>query len=112
MFGEDCIVGEAYGEGRWLSKNGSHDMQTRPATALILVSREGESYVAQVKVKRKVGAIWVVGWSTLRGVQSEAFRFSRSEDLRLNLGTILSTEYYFTSLFGPIVPSYVSYGTS
>ena len=48
MFGEDCIVGEAYGERRRLSENGSHDMQTRIATVCICEEREGKSNVAQM----------------------------------------------------------------
>ena len=39
-----------------------------------------------LNLKHWVGTIF--GGSTLRGVQSEAFRFSRSDDLRLILGTI------------------------
>lgn len=33
MFGEDCILGEAYGGRRQLSRNGSHNMQKSFATA-------------------------------------------------------------------------------
>lgn len=66
---------------------------------IVFVNRELKlergSNVAQVK--RIVGAICVVRLSTLRGVQSEAFRFSRSEDLRLNLGIYIRTIWEFGS---------------
>ena len=81
MFGEDCIVGEAYGG----KETALRERQSRHAEGLRyrfifgnskrLMLPKSKEWLAQL-------ALWDT-WSSLRGVQYQAFRFLRSEDLRL-----------------------------